>query len=507
MDEFSHAWYRARLVEADEVYREELGRPLVGTGDVEGVSLRMFQQREHGHNRAALVRSVRDSAEWRLRQPAPPDTPVPDTPSAPMAWLPPLAGQLRFDGVSFADNTGRRVPLALHLGDLAMCYVEGKEVLVHEALADARDVGYQIVRIWLTINWRHPHPFWGGRTLSPATTPDYHRRMTEFLRIVAEDYGLQLHVTLGDSFQVSHAEEDALWHWLKFLVRDHPTWFALIEGLNEAYGTGDRDDWDPAEIERQIQIVRTLNPSHLYALSAAAGENSESVEELVRWTPALMPFFYYHAYRGGHWFDQMRHVFSLVYEHGGTVRRNGWSGEPPGVNLRSYYDGATGPGAWVSGMDHPEEWTAQRYALYLAHTAMSRQLPTFMCSHGVKLEGRLRDVPGFVEAPRLIAHLPPNVMAYDELFHGGQTFADRRVLVADDDELRIDHAHNTATGDLVMTVYGPSRDRNYTIPIERPWRGRMVAGGVVRENVELVPGRTLPLVMGDGALLVGRRIA
>jgi len=58
--EFSHDWYRARLVELDGIYREELGRPLIETGDIEGISLRMFQLREHGFTRDDLVAYGKD---------------------------------------------------------------------------------------------------------------------------------------------------------------------------------------------------------------------------------------------------------------------------------------------------------------------------------------------------------------------------------------------------------------------------------------------------------------
>ena len=419
---------------------------------------------------------------WASGTPAGPAPPDP-----PSFWpLPPLEGLLRFDGETFLDDTGPRVPLFLHAGDLAMCWVEGQEALVHQALADARTASYSGIRTWTSINWVVKHPFWGDRSLNPSNSQTQ-RRLAVLFRVGTEDYGLQWHIALGDAQGVSRERRDGYWRWLAGLVDARPTWFALIEGLNESYGTGESD---PVEVERMVQICRDVNPDHLYALSAAEGQFSEERDELEKWTPSWMRHTYHHAYRGGHWWDQTRHAFSVAY--GDPVRRNGWSGEPPGIN----WDGYNG----VSSMDYPEEWTASRYALYLAHTAMCRQVPTYFCSHGVKLEGRFADAPGFFEAPRLIARLPKDVMSFDQLCHGGSSWSGDRILAAVD-ECRVDHAL-ADDGRAVMTIYGP--DGLFDLPIERRWRGLIYnpSGDVVERTLE--PRQTYSLQMTSGQLLVGR---
>jgi len=426
-----------------------------------------------------VVVGAMGTTEPRTPPPAPVPVPVPQPP------LPPLKGLLRYDGKAFTDDTGPRVPVFCHAGDLALCYVEGQNTLVHQALRDMQAAGYSGVRTWTSINWVQTNPFWGNRKLNPSDSQT-RQQLEELFRVGSEDYGLQWHIALGDVRNVSRTLRDEYWHWLADLVNLHPTWFALIEGLNEAYGKLD----DPKEIERMVQICRDVNPDHLYALSAAAGASSERRTELHKWTPSWMQHTYHHAYRGGHWWDQTRHAFGVGYEQ--PVRRNGWSGEPPGINWDNYN--------WVSVMDRPKEWTASRYALYLAQTAMCRQMPTYFCSHGVKIEGRFTDAPGFVETPKLIAKLPKDVMAFDQLFHGGTTWSRSRVLAAVD-ECRIDHAESN-DGRMVMTIYGP--DGLYNLPIKRRWRGLIYnsSGDVVERTLE--PGDHYSVRMTSGQLLVGR---
>ena len=406
---------------------------------------------------------VWQASELRLPDP----TPDPPPPSS-QTPLPPTNGQLRCDAHSYLDDTGRRVPIFCHAGDLLLLFVEArlqgdeeKNARVHQAFLDIQRAGYSGLRSWWAICWIHPHPFWEGRTLNPSNR-EHRRLIRECLRIGAEDYGLVWHIALGDALDVPRAEMDDAWIWLAGVVSEHPHWFALVEGLNEAYGTGQSD---PREVERWVAISREQNPETLHVLSAAAGANgSENPDELRLWTPPTQRIWYVHANRAGHWGDQTRHAFGVAYHE--APRRLGWSGEPPGINW--------GPYQFVSVMDHPEEWTERpwRYAFYLAVTAMCRAVPTFMCSHGVILAGRFRDAPGFELAPRLIRDLPPDVMTYDDLFHGGQTHQSRRVVEAPP-HCRADHVMKS-TGECVIAIYPERPDiSTVTLRFDRGWTGRI----------------------------------
>ena len=434
-------------------------------------------------------------------EPAPPPPepiPVPVPPPAWLAPLPPLQGQLRTDDLSFLDDTGRRIPIFCHAGDLLLQFVEArtqndmaKEARVHQAFLDMQRAGYSGLRSWWSICWqKYPHRYWGNRRLNPSNA-EHRRLLTEAFRIGAEDYGLQWHLALGDADEVPREEIEDAWRWLANLVHSRPQWFALIEGLNEACHTGEDD---PREVEWWVNISRLQNPEVLHVLSAGEGAaKSEEIEELEKWTPAWQKVYLVHASRANHWGDQTRHAFSTGYKR--APRRLGWSGEPPGMQW--------GEHRRVSSMDHPEEWTESpwRYALYLAQTAIARQVPTFMCSHGVVLEGRFQDAPGFNLAPRLINDLPHDVMTFAQLIHGGTRWKDERVIVAPDHG-RADHALST-DGRVVITIYPENPEiRDTDLVIEKAWRGR-VHDSVGYTDVVMEKGARWNRDISSGLLLVG----
>ena len=484
-----HLNYLSAIRRAREAYRARLDREI----DDHGLASTLLLQLEHDYTYDDLIAWIERSAEYRARE-VPTTSPTLNA----AAPLPPLTGHLSVDGMAYVDDTGRRIPLMCHVGDLLMLFVEGrlendkeKEQRVHNAFTDLRDHGYSGLRSWWSIRWGdEPNAYWGSRRLNPSDHA--HRQMiAECLRIGAADYGLQWHLALGSAAEGSpHAMSEA-WHWLGDIVQAHPTWFALIEGLNEAYHNGESD---PEVVERWVNISRHNTPTVLHALSAADGAaGSEEADELKKWTPSWQQVYLVHASRANHWGDQTRHAFSTGYKR--APRRLGWSGEPPGIQW--------GEHTRVSGMNYPEEWTRNpwRYAFYLAVTALSRQVPPYMCSHGVCLEGRLRDAPGFALAPRLISDLPPDLMAYDELFHGGETHKHRRVIEAPE-HCRAEHAKH-ADGSCVIAVY-PERPgiTEMDLIFERPWRGRLHdAYGYT--DMAIARGATIRRDISNGLLCVG----
>ena len=483
------AEYLTAIEQARMAYQVMLDRPVDDSGLAESIRLQIDVGLSYGD----LIEWLRQSDEYQGKHPPPP--PPVDT-----AALAPLEGQLRYDGMAYADDTGRRIPLFCHAGDLLCLFVEGrlegnqsKEQRVHQAFTDMRTHGYSGLRSWWSICWHQAHPYWEGRRLNPSNQ-EHRRLIEECFRIGSEDYGLQWHTALGSAERVPPHEMDEAWDWMADVVQRHPTWFALVEGLNEAYYTGESN---PDVVERWVNRSRSKNPTVLHGLSAAAGANgSEEHDELVKWTPEWQPMYLVHAYRGGNWGDQTRHVFSSGYED--PPRRCGWSGEPPGVQCGTYQR--------VSALDHPEQWTERpwRYALYLAQTAMSRQVPTFFCSHGVCLEGRLLDAPAFTLAPRLIHDLPPDIMAFDSLFHGGASQRHRRVIQAPT-HCRADHA-TRAAGDCVITVYPETPEiRDVDLVFERAWKGR-IHDEFGYTDVVIDRGQTVRRDISSGLLFVGEML-
>jgi len=481
--------YRQAIQRSRAVYREVLGRAI----DDEGLANTLRRQLDDGETSDDLRAWLEGSAEYAARQAAVAAREAERVAQRTEAPLPPLAGRLRIEGDTYADDHGPRVPIALHAGDLACCYTEGRRQDVEAAFAQASRAGYQIIRTWTSLGWFQRHPYWGDRRLDPNDR-ETRRQLTECFRIGAEDHGLAFHVALGDADAPREAIR-AYFDWLASLVHERPHWFALVEGVNEGDYTGAPD---ASEVASWIKISRDANPDTLHALSAAAGAaGSEEADELVEWTPADQRMFYVHANRGGHWGDQTRHAFSIAYKD--PPRRLGWSGEPPGMqwpgNLR------------VSSMTYPHEWTERpwRYAFYLAQTAMCRQVPTYMCSHGVVLPvgGRFADAPAFDLAPRLLSDLPRDVHSYDRLFHGGTTWRAVRVIAAAEGT-RVDHALRTADGACVMTAYPDGTDvTTTTLTVERPFKGR-VHSSLGFSDVALARGDQWTVDLTEGLLLVGQ---
>ena len=450
---------------------------------------------------------VTPKPQWSSKpEPAPPITtkpkPVPPPPIPPpqpewIAPLPPIKGQLRSDDHSYFDDNGRRVPIFCHAGDLILQFVEArtqgdeeKNARVHQAFLDMQRAGYSGLRSWWSICWKEGHPYWKGRSLNPSLV-EHRRLIHECLRIGAEDYNLTWHIAHGDGLNIPKAEMDDAWIWMAGVVHKHPDWFALVEGLNEAYGTGQSD---PREVERWVNISRLKNPDTLHVLSAAAGANgSENPEELQLWTPDNQRIWYVHGDRAGHWGDQTRHAFSVAYHE--PPRRLGWSGEPPGINWGNHQ--------YVSVMERPNDWTNNpwRYAFYLTHVAMCRQVPTYMCSHGVIMEGRFKDAPAFELAPRLIRDLPTDVHTYQHLFHGGERWKDMRIIAAPEHG-RADHAR-ADDGRFVITIY-PEHQSVSTVDltVEKPCRGR-VHDSVGWTDVMMERGSRWRRDISNGLLFVG----
>jgi hypothetical protein len=482
------ATYLDAIQQARAAYLAVLDRPVDDHGLAE--SLRLIIDR--GYTYDDLVVWLERSEEYRAQQPPPLPPPAATPP------LPPIQGQLGVDGMAFRDDTGRRVPLFCHAGDLIMLFVEGRErqdraleQRVHHAFTDLRDHGYSGLRSWWSIRWSgQEHRYWGNRRLNPSD--DTHRQLiAECLRIGSEDYGLRWHLALGSAEDVPAQQMTEAWHWMAEVVAAHPQWFALIEGLNEAYHTGEPN---PDVVEKWVNICRNRNPTVLHALSAADGAGgSEEKDELAKWTPDWQQLYLVHASRANNWGDQTRHAFSTGYKR--APRRLGWSGEPPGMQWNGF--------TRVSSMNHPEQWTnlPWRYALYLAQTAIARQVPTYMCSHGVWLEGRFRDAPGFDLAPRLISDLPPDVMAYDEIFHGGETHQSRRVIEAPY-HCRADHVKK-ATGECVIAVYPEHTSvTDADLVFSRDWKGR-IHDPWGYTDCAVQRGATLRRDISGGALFVG----
>ena len=151
----THDDYLTAIRQARDAYTSTLGRDADDSGLAESLRLQL----DEGYTQDQLIAWLERSEEYRSAHPDPVPPPV-----APPPPLPPIRGQLGVDGKGFQDESGYRVPLFCHAGDLILLFVEGRlrgdaeiEHRVHAAFADLRTYGYSGLRSWWSISWAEPN--------------------------------------------------------------------------------------------------------------------------------------------------------------------------------------------------------------------------------------------------------------------------------------------------------------------------------------------------------------
>ncbi|MFH1574139.1 MAG: hypothetical protein ABIG68_09150, partial [Acidobacteriota bacterium] len=166
----------------------------------------------------------------------------------------------------------------------------------------------------------------------------------------------------------------------------------------------------------------------------------ETKAELDAYAIAPASMWAVHGYRDGHWWDKVRHIFSIPYEQQPRLPL-GWQSEP------------TGPGDAVSVTEHKEELTSGVLAAMATMALATGQGWTYMSGFGVRWDGPLESQPGFYEVPRVREVLPADVMAFRRFYHGGDLWRDERIFAAQG-ETRADHVEHR-DGRFVVLIYGP----------------------------------------------------
>jgi hypothetical protein len=400
-------------------------------------SVHVLIRNSKGEDRSGARRSVDVRCEDGpvIIDPPPPPPPSPPPPP-PVGDLDRIDGQLQTEaGGGFVVNGRPVLPILCHFGDALSRWSRGQQAAVAADLDDIAAAGYHGIRFWSTLGG--DSDYWRGRGVGPIETPDYWSHVQAFLEAL-RDRGLVCQFSLGDTRRVvvpdlrdfAYRAGDTI-----NAVGSHVV--ALGLEVNEDRDTGHLGAAKVAELNRWF---REKCPHVLVGLSAFTG--TEDVAILNDYSRAPADVFVCHGYRGGHWWDKTRHIFSLVYE-GKPSKRLGWQGEP------------AGPGARVSAIDNKHELDADALCAMAAMSLLTRQAWVYFSGPGViSDEGeRLQDMPGFREVPRVRTLIPTDVMRYDEVFHGGETWRQKRIFEAQG-EVRADHAYYR-DGRFVCLIYGP----------------------------------------------------
>lgn len=416
----------------------------------------------------------------------PPPVEPPTNPPA----SPGIVGQLRIEANGgFIDGNGNPVlPIFCHFGDGYSRWPRDPLGVMRD-LATIKRAGYDGIRFWSTLGSDgRPGDFWYGREIGPAFTPNYWAHLEAFLTAV-RDAGLKVQFSQGDLFPKTLGNADQFARLVVEVIRRvGPEVVALFEGGNESWQTGQPD---ARAMARFVQQVHEGHPQILKGLSAP--ERGEDARALREWSQSPASLWIIHGFRLDHWWDKVRHAFSLAYEvcdsDGARLcgPRVGWQGEPPAN------------GVLVSASHNKHELDADAMVLLHAMHLLSWQGTVYFSGPGVISDckageqinhgrytcngERLEDMPGFWEVPKLKAILPPDLFRYDEHFHSGENKRGKRIFAAQG-EVRADTAYYR-DGRHVTIIYGPG---NLNLPIERPFdvyqdvrfgsKGRIVYGKV-----------------------------
>jgi hypothetical protein len=393
-----------------------------------------------GGGGGAVVANREAAGEWEVWTPS---EPIGSGDVAPVGHPDPLVGQLRVEGGAYVDDTGPRLPVFLHLGDIiGHGLVRGLDAIL-PALDFAQQHGYHGIRSWFQLK------ITTGKWLRGPTEDGWDPRRDRGLFVAilkaAAERGLTWHIAGGGTRGMSEADERDVFGCLSDAIAEvGPQAFALVEGVNEARDTA--RDATPAAIAKVLKPLRDRHPQPLYGLSAYTGHEDRAV--LGQWTPSWMPFFLVHGDRGGRAHDKIRHIFSLMAE-GEPVRRLGWQGEP------------WGPGRIVSAMSGHSEIDTNVMILGACMAAMARQAWVVMSGPGVVYgDEPLEEMPGLAEVPAAVRRLPQDLMRFRTLSHSHPSKAARIHTVREDaPDVREDYAIDDS-GRFVAVRYGPPNQRH-----------------------------------------------
>lgn len=414
----------------------------------------------------------------------------------------PLAGRLRLQGTLFVDDGGPVNPCFAHAGDLFALFVRDQPRAVSE-LDKTTTVGYHGLRVWTCLGGE----YWESkdRHVGPDITPNYWALWAQFLQAVA-DRKLRLVVSQGDIGMLaenastlrdgvsdvrSGATPTRRREFAQRLAKEAKAidgtgfLYAFFDGGNEAWQTGEPD---PRKLSEFVQAYRDAGGTALLTLTSPPGEETQ---ELNAYSIPPADTYDVHTYRGGHWYDKRRHIFSIPYE-GKPNKKVGIGSEGPGN------------GDLVSASDNKDELTHEAMACLAAMSFIARQAYVWFSGEGVRIQAGLETQQGFEACPRIAQLLPKDVMAFAVLHHSGTSWERERVLVPPDDVVRIDGASHS-DGRFAFVVDGPSG--SHSLRVQRDFEGTLINPETgAATPVSGRAGQTLQWSWERGRVFVGTKL-
>lgn len=410
--------------------------------------------------------------------PVPQPEPVPLHPN-------PLVGRLRLNGQLFVDDAGPVNPCFAHAGDLFALFVRNQQRACKE-MDDMTRAGYHGARVWTCLGG----PYWTAkdRHVGPNLTPNYWALWAVFLREFNQR-GLRVVVSQGDIGQAGASIEQRKLFAAKMAnearaIDGSGFIYAFFDGGNEAWQTGEPN---PDNLAAFVKAYKDAGGTALLTLTSPPGEDKE---ELDRYSISPADLYDVHTYRGDHWYDKRRHIFSIPYE-GKPNKKNGIGSEGPGN------------GDLVSVTDNKHELNHEAMAMLAAASFIGRQAYVWFSGEGVMIQAGLHTQQGFEACARVAQLLPRDVMAFAVQHHSGNSWSHERVLIPSVNEVRIDGASHS-DGRFAFTLDGPSG--SHALRVARNFVGTLfnpATGEATR--IDGLQGQTLNISWERGRILVGQK--
>lgn len=402
---------------------------------------------------------------------------VPLTPvQAPTPTHPgPIVGRLRIEGNCFRDDTGCVLPIYAHAGDAFSRFVRDPG-FVNSQLDGIASQGYHGIRVWAVLGGR----YWAGREVGPGVTPDYWGQLEKFLTEL-KNRNLRAVWSMGDIGQLQGTRQDYMQQLAAVNSR-----YEVIDWLdcgNEAWQTGEPD---PTRLAQCVGYYRSAGGTALLTLTSPPSEETEDLNDY-----SIPPADAYdvHGYRGGHHWDKIRHIFSIAYE-GRPNKRQGIQSEP------------FGNGGLVSVTENRDELNHEAMGLGAVMSHISRQVWVWFSGEGVILQRGLETQQGYANSAAITARLPKDLTTYTLLHHSGGTWANTRVLIPPQDNVRIDGV-DTPDGRTVQVIYGPAG--SYNITAARGFTGKVCnPADATCEDIAWSPGQVVNFTFERGRVIVGQ---
>lgn len=392
-----------------------------------------------------------------------------------------IRGVLRQSGWRTTDDDGDKIVVTAHAMALFALFVRAPEKAQRQMQVLAQRYGG--FRVCDTLGyWDRSRPgdpnrwvAWKGKEVTPfgfqshgqrsiSPTPHYYTRYREMVTM-AHDNGLKVMADRGDQNAWSRQQKLQHMHEIGKVYGSLPFGrevLAGVWGLNEAWQNGASLDEGGAQLCRDMVLAFKDGAGWLpdvVGLSAPGGRKPdgsgdydlEMPQDILDWSISPATVLTLHGSRAINE-HLIPHYFGYGYDR--TMRNAGkkvWNTEPLGG----------GKGVSVGELNDVELLCGMAW-----QALATGQQWTFMSGNGVfggasaswdgevedgVLDAPIEDMPAYDEVSHLPEMLPNDIGAFDNVFHSGALFGDRRIVAAND-PTRFDTAKH-ADGRFVSCVH------------------------------------------------------